>query len=87
MTTPALPTKIQELTAKAATSTPPIDRRIKWDHLMPVVDELRMKGFTVRECVEWLKGEGQVPHGSELRALNAFTTILCRRRKNTPPAP
>jgi hypothetical protein len=67
----------------------------RWSPLWPVYAELRRKGFTIREAIDWLIREGAVPAKDRQKAEYGLPMVDSRRRREEarasggkpPPAP
>lgn len=53
----------------------------RWSPLWPVYAELRRKGFTIREAIDWLIREGAVPARDRKKAENGLPMVDSRRRR------
>jgi hypothetical protein len=53
----------------------------RWSPLWPVYAELRRKGFTIREAVDWLIREGAVPANDRKKAEYGLPMVDSRRRR------
>lgn len=53
----------------------------RWSPLWPVYAELRRKGFTIREAIDWLIREGAVPAKDRKKAESGLPMVDSRRRR------
>lgn len=53
----------------------------RWSVLWPVYADLRAKGFTIREAVDWLIRESAIPAGDRKKAEYGLPMVNSRRRK------
>lgn len=54
----------------------------RWSPLWPVYAELRRKGFTIREAIDWLIREGAVPAKDRKKAEYGLPMVDSRRRRD-----
>lgn len=53
----------------------------RWSPLWPVYAELRRKGFTIREAIDWLIREGTVPDKDRQKAEWGLPMVDARRKR------
>lgn len=75
-----------DLQSRASTATPQWPKRKtgpkgRWSELWPVYKELRGRGFTIREAVDWLIREGQVTESDRQKAEYGLPMVNSRRRR------
>jgi len=58
----------------------------RWSPLWPVYADLRRKGFTIREAIDWLIREGAVPANDRKKAEYGLPMVDSRRRRGEVPA-
>lgn len=76
--------KISNLLKKAAKATPA--PKGKWLQFVPVVKELKTKGFSTWTAVEWLVSDGQITKDDQRTAYHSIVQRLQREAKEAKQA-
>lgn len=79
-------TSLPTLQSRAQSAVPSWPKRKpgpkgRWSQLWPVYKELRSKGFTIREAVEWLINENAMPADDRKKAEYGLPMVDSRRRR------
>ncbi len=73
---------VADLLKVAETATPEVQSvGKKWATMLPVFIQLRGKGFSRRQSIEWLVKQGAMKADDQGRAIKAFDSLLTRRKK------
>lgn len=73
---------VADLLKPAETATPDVQPTgKKWATMLPVFIELRNKGFSRRQSIDWLVKQGAAKVEDKERAIKAFDSLLTRRKK------
>lgn len=60
----------------------PVCERSPWARLYPVFCELRERGYTYRQAIDWLIAQGAIAPEDAVKAGNGFTMLTFRRSKS-----